>query len=165
MRGPRFALAAASVAVLAAAMLLAGVLGPHGSRVWLLFCGLLAVAVAVEAVAADARALGPALLLALPPVASLVSEGSPAWLVPPLGVLLLVAAELSTLSWECRGPGPAGTLRARLEDVGRLALLGLAASALLAGAARVSPLHGTAAVALAAAGIAGVGAVLFRRSG
>lgn len=156
--------AAGSVAILAAAGLTAVAVGPSDSRLWLAFCVVFAVATAVQAVASEPRELTAALLFSLPPVISLVAEGSPTWLVGPLGVSLLLAGELNALSWDFRGRGVGGAVPVRrLERVGLLTALAFAAVLTVAAASEISILGGTTAFALAAVALTVLGEVLFRR--
>lgn len=165
MTPARVALACCSVAIIAAVVVVAAALGPDDSRPWLLFCGLLAVAAALQSVVSEPRDLAPALLFSLPPVVALLAEGSPTWLIGPLGVALLVAGELNALSWKSQAAGSSDAARpGRLLDVGQLAALGLGGSAAIAALGRISVLEGTAAVVAAAAAIATVGFIVFRRS-
>lgn len=100
MRQPRRILAFASWAIIAVVLGAATALGPRDERVWLLFCGVLALAAALQSATSDPAALAPSLLLSLPPVVALVADGSPTWMIAPLGTALLMAGELNALSWE-----------------------------------------------------------------
>lgn len=161
----RIVAASGSVAIVAGVVVVAAALGPDESRAWLLFCGLLAAAAALQGVLSEPRDLAPALLLSLPPVVALASDGSPAWLIGPLGTLLLVAGELNALSWECRGTGPTTGVRTRrLLEIGQLAALALGAAAVVRVIPAVPVLGGAGAVAVAAAAIAVLGILVFRRT-
>lgn len=158
-------LGASSVAIVAAVGLSATRVSTSDPKVWLYFCVALAVATAFQSVTSEPRDLTPALLFSVPPVMALVAEGSPTWLIGPLGVLLLLAGELSALSWEFQGedrPGPV-TVR-RLGRTALLVALALAASVTVDVASRLPILEGTPAFMMAAAALAGIGLVVFRRS-
>lgn len=161
----RIVAASGSVAIVAGVVVVAAALGPDDSRAWLLFCGLLATAAALQGVLSDPRDLAPALLLSLPPVVALASDGSPTWLIGPLATALLVAGELIALSWESRGTGPTSSLGPRrLLEIGQLAALALAAALAVRVIPPVPVLGGAAAVAVAAAAIAALGILVFRRT-
>ncbi|MGD2068899.1 MAG: hypothetical protein PVI57_09535 [Gemmatimonadota bacterium] len=158
-------LGASSVAIVAVVGLSATSLSTADSKVWLYFCVALAGATAFQSVASEPRDLMPALLFSLPPVMALAAEGSPTWLIGPFGVLLLLAAELSALSWEFQGEGPPApvTIR-RLGRIAPLVALALAASVTVYIASWAPVLRGTPAFMLAAAALAGIGWVVFGRS-
>lgn len=158
---PRIVLACFSVAIVAAVVVTAAAFGPEAPRRWLLLCGMLAVVAALQSVTAEDRDLAAALLLSLPPVLALASEGSPTWLIASLGALLLMAGELNALSWECQVPGPmkAGIPR-RLLDTAGLAAVGLGGSLAVYFVAQVSTFGGTGAVVLAAVALAALGLLL-----
>ncbi len=133
---PRALLAAGSVATVAAVVFMALPAVHPGAQRWILASGILAVIATVQTVASDPRDLKTAMLLALPAPAALAVTGAAAWLVGPLAVLLLVAAELSTLSWECQDAERLTTVqRGRLWSVAGIAALALVASLTLALAA------------------------------
>lgn len=157
----RLVLASASVATFVLAQVLALSVGPDVGP-WLDLCVLFAVATCIEAVAADTRALAAAMLLGLPAVVALVAEGSPTWMMGPLGALLLVSGELNALSWKWVGGAPPPGLRRRLlVDSASLAGLGLGASLVVSAVAGAAPEGGTLMVAVAAGAFAGVGAMAF----
>lgn len=157
-------LGAASVALVAAVGLSATRLSTSDSKVWLYFCVALAVATAFQSVASEPRDLTPALLFSLPPIMALVAKGSPTWLVGPLGVLLLLAGELSALSWEFHGEGPAVAVTVRrLRRTAPLVALALAAAVSVYVASRLLVVEGTPAFMAAAAALAGIGWVVFTR--
>lgn len=162
----RVVLASCSMAILVAVVGVALTSGPGGPPVWLLFCGILAVAAGLQGVTSEPKDLTPALVLSLPPVVALAAEGSPTWLIGPLSALLLLSAELQALSWECRGTGSTGSfVPRRLLRVGVLVSLGLVASVGVEAVAGSWAASGTTAVALAAAALALLGLVVFSRSG
>lgn len=163
---PRVVLGVGSVAIVAVVVVAAAALAPDGARPWLLLSGVLAVVAAVQGVASDPRDLATALLLSLPPVIALVADGSPTWLIGPLGALLLVAGELNALSWECQVARPIGPVkRRRLLATGQLASIGVAASLAVGVVARGPWPGGTATAVVAAAALAALGGVVFRRGG
>lgn len=126
---PRVLLAAASVAITVFVVGAAALLGPSGARPWLVADVVIVAIVAVQSAGSDPRDLNAALLLSLPPVAALLAEGSPTWLIGPLATLLLVASELNALSWACERAAPmTGVQRGRLRDVARLGALAFVAS-------------------------------------
>jgi hypothetical protein len=100
----RVLLASASVALITGVVWLAVVLGPSQGRFLLVGCGVLAMATAVQSVTAAPEDLTLAVLFTLLPLLALLEEGSPTWMIGPLGVFLLLAAELNALSWDARGP-------------------------------------------------------------
>lgn len=160
----RLLIASAAVAVLVGVVATAVALGPEDIRKWLLLSGLVAGVAAVQGVGSDPADLAPALVFSLPPVLALLVDGSPTWLIGPLGALLLLSAELGALSWDCQREAPLNTIRRRrLRRVAVLAALGLGA-ALVVPAVALAPLSGgTAALVIAALAFAAVGPVLFRR--
>lgn len=163
-RRVRAGLALATVGIVGGVALTAAALNPAGSRTWLVVCALVAGAMASEAVTSEPRSLIPAIVLALIPVAGLVSEGSPWWLGPPMAALLLLAGEFSALTWE----HPArmwedGSLMARLGESVVVTTLGLAAASVVSGFGSVKALGGTWAVVVASAGVVGLGLLVFRR--
>ncbi|HLT89423.1 MAG TPA: hypothetical protein VKZ85_00655 [Woeseiaceae bacterium] len=132
MTRPRVVLASCSVALVALVVITGALLGPEGARTWLLVCGGAAVFAAVQAASSNPADLTPTLVLALPPVLGLLVGGSPAWLIGPLGALLLAASELNALAWECGGADAlSAAKRRRLVDVIRLVALGAGASLLV----------------------------------
>lgn len=159
----RFVLRSSSIVAVVIVVGTAALFGPRDLRVWLLLCGALAVIAAAQAATLDPSDLTPALLLSLPPVIALLADGSPTWMIGPLGALLLVAGELNVLSWESQGIGPASGARRRLLNTTRLAGLGLAAALPVALLDAGQWLSGTTAVLLAAGAIAGLGALVFGR--
>lgn len=162
MSAPRALIAAASVAIIAAVGFTAALLGPEAARSWLLLCGVAAVVTAIQSAAADPRDLPAALLLSLPPIASLVAEGSPAWLVGPFSALLLAAGELNALSWRAVAPQPLSAVnRRRLRAIVALASIGVSAGLVVTLATRVPVLTGIAAVAAGAAALIGIGVIVF----
>ncbi len=169
MPRPRLILAAASVALTLVVVATGVALGPDQFRRWLVFSGVLAVVTSIQSVASDQRDLTAALLLSTPPVVALLADGSPTWLIGPLAVLLLIAAELSALSWDARGVRGGSSLthaqRQRLLDIAPLALLGFAGSVVVGAAAMVAVPGGTLAVGLAAIALAVLGRTVFRRAG
>lgn len=161
---PRVALGIGSVAIVAVVVVAAAALAPEEARPWLLLSGVLAVVAGVQGVASDPSDLATALLLSLPPVIALVADGSPTWMIGPLGALLLVAGELNVLSWECQVARPIGPVnRRRLVSTGQLASMGVAASLAVGLVARGPWPGGMAAAAVAAAALAALGGVVFRR--
>ncbi|HEY3504416.1 MAG TPA: hypothetical protein VGN37_16755 [Actinocatenispora sp.] len=159
MNGPRVALAAGSLACLVAAETVAVAYGPAGARPLLVICAVLAVGLAGYAVVRRDGRIGAALVVALP--ALLVAD--PAWLVGPLGVLLLAAGELCAWSWEQPGAdgSPALPVR-RLARSGALCGAGLVASLLCYAVGRWHPWAGTAALFAAALGTAAIAWLLAR---
>ncbi|MBW2255670.1 MAG: hypothetical protein JRI25_13860 [Deltaproteobacteria bacterium] len=160
----RMALAVGTVGLVGGVALAATVLNPPGSRVWMGICGIVAAAFALQAVSSEPRDLVPALLLAFVPVVGLASEGAPSWLGPPLAGLLLLAGELSALTWE--GPvrmSEDGFLSTRLQEAGLVAALGLGVAVLLGAIGRIGPLGGTWAVVAGTAGLVGIAFVVFPR--
>jgi hypothetical protein len=160
---PRNMLASSSVALIASVNGMALALGPEHARVWLLVSGLLAIGSALQSIAWEPDDLMAALLFSLPPVIALVADGSPTWLIGPLGALLLVAAELNVLSWDYDGVAPGDdVLRQRLRSIGMLGALGLGLS-LIVYAAGGLPAPGSAVVVIIAAGaVVALGRLLFR---
>lgn len=159
MNAPRVALAAGSLGCLAAAETTAVAYGPAAARPPLAIGAVLAVALAGWAVARRDDRIGAALVAGLP--ALLVVD--PAWLIGPLGVLLLGAGELCAWSWEQRGAGPAPALPVRrLERSGALCGAGLVASLLCYAVGRAHPWAGTVAVLAAALGTAAIAWLLAR---
>jgi hypothetical protein len=141
-------------------------MNPMESRGWLLACAVIATGTAIQAVSAEPRDLIPALLFAMIPVAGLVSPGSPSWMGPPLAALILLAGELSVLTWE----DPArmaedGSLVARLREAGVLAVLGTAVAVVVWGFAGIGVPGGNLAVVVGVAGLVGVGWVVFGQAG
>ena len=132
----------------------------------LLLCGILAVAAALQSMVWEAEGLGAAMLLSLPPLLAL-GAGAEAWLIGPLGALLLLASELNAASWEFRGADFTGVLaRRRVASATQLTAAGSAASVVVVGAAGLGPsIGGTAAVVVAAAALAGVAHLFCGRGG
>lgn len=162
---PRIVAGSCSVAVVLLVVATAAVLGPDGARSWLLVSGGVAVIAAIQAVTSDPADLAPALLFSLPPVIALLADGSPTWLIGPLGALLLLAGELSALSWDLTGTKPMSTLRRqRLRSMGQLTVLALAASLLVTIVGRAPSPRGTVAALLAATALTAFGGVVFRRT-
>lgn len=162
---PRLILASCSVAIVLLVVTTATALGPDGARPWLLVSGSIAVITAIQAAASDPADLAPALLFSLPPVIALLADGSPTWLVGPLGACLLLAGELSALSWESQGTRPLSAVRQhRLRGTAQLVSLGLIASLGVAMVGRIPSPGGTVAVVVSAAALAALARVLFRRS-
>lgn len=164
---PRLLLAVASVAIILLVVATGAALGPLDIRRWLVFSALLAVIGAIQSVASDQGDLTAALLLSLVPVTALLADGSPSWLIVPLGVLLLVAADLSALSWDCQGrERMTAVQRQRLRDIAPPALLALAGSLAVVGVAAApasgGALVGTVAAAAAAVALAAIGRLVFR---
>lgn len=161
---PRIVLGSASIAAFAAAVFIAAPLGPAGARRWLIASAVVAVIAAVQTVASDPRDLKTALLLGLPPVIALLAEGAPTWLIAPLGVLLLVAAETGTMSWACQDAERLTAVQRRhLATLAGLGTVGLLAGLAVVLAVPRLPGAGTVPLLLAAAGLAGLGLLLFRR--
>ena len=155
-------LAAASVAMLALVVTVAVVAGPEHGRLWLILVGGLAVVVAVQSVFSEPGDLILALVLSLLPVVALSAEGSPTWLMGPLGVLLFVSGELNALSWTCRGPtGLSNVQRRRLLGVAPVALLALGGALAVSAVPPLPVFAGTLAVGLAGVLLASVGWALF----
>ena len=149
---PRVLLSIGSVGAIAGAAGAGALLAPAPLFWWLLLCAFFATVAAFHGVTSNPRDLAAALFLALPPVAALAAEGSPAWLIGPLAALLLLGGELCALAWTCEGSRP-------LNDVQRRRLrasLGLALGAAGAGLA-VGVLGG---VALPGGTVALVGAAI-----
>jgi hypothetical protein len=162
MTRPRTVLAAASVVLLLAVLVTALAAGPYLHRPWLAFCGLLALAMALPSITSEPKDFAWVLVFSLPPVAALVARGSPTWLAGPLAALLLVSAELNTLSWEWEPGGAFDRVRRRrLTEVAWVAGFGLAASLAVLMVARRPVMDGTIAVVAAAGGLAAVGWVVF----
>lgn len=162
MSAVRALLAAASVAIIGAVCFSAALLGPETARPWLLLCGVAAVVTAVQTVAADERDLPAALILSLPSIASLLADGSPAWLVGPLSALLLAAGELNALSWRAAAQGPLTAVnRRRLKAIISLASMGIAAGLVVTLATRLPVLNGIPAIATGAATLIGIGLIVF----
>lgn len=158
----RILLALTTVGLVGGIGLIAAVLNPTVSRLWLVACGVMAAALSVEAVSSKPRDLLPAILFALLPVAKLPSAGVPSWLGLAFASLLLVAGELGALVWD----GPAGmledgSLATRIREAVLMAMLGMGVAVLLDLVARTGLLRGTWAVAAGSAGIAGVGFIAF----
>lgn len=161
---PRTVLGGASVVLIGVVVFGALPFAPPSFRGWLLVSGILAVIAAVQTAASDPRDLKTALLLALPVVIALVADGAPTWLIGPLGVLLLAAAELNALSWECReAERTSDVQRHRLRSVGGVAALALPASLAIAIVGPGLPDGGPVTLLLAAFVLAGLGFVLLRR--
>lgn len=155
-----------SVAIFGLVNAAAVTMGPAGqARPMLLFCGLLAVAAALQSMVWEAEGLGAAMLLSLPPLLAL-GGGAESWLIGPLGALLLLASELNAASWEFRGGDSTGVLaRRRVASAAQLSAAGSAASVVVVGAAGLGPsLGGTAAVVVAAAALAGLASLFFGRT-
>jgi len=162
----RWVLASAFLVVFVGAVALAVALGPREARVLLVALGILAVAAAVQSVTSEPRDLIPALVLALPPVIALVADGSPTWLIGPLAVLLFLAGELNTLSWECRGPFPMSAVQRRLLlDALALSLLALAGVLVVEAVVTLEVAGGRIAAALAALALGSLGLVMFQGGG
>lgn len=125
---PRALLGVGFVVCIALVVAVARPFGPPAAQGWVTVAGVLAVIAAIQTVASDPRDLKTAMLLALPAVVAL-ALGS-AWLVGPMATLLLVAAELNTLSSECQDAD-------RLTDVQRKRLRSVAGLAAVAGVASV----------------------------
>lgn len=162
MTGPRGILAAGSLACVLAANGLALAFGPANGRPLFAICAVLALAAAVFGVLARNDRFGLALLASAPPVLGLLATDR-TWLLGPLGVLLLAAAELCAWSWEQRGAGTDPVLPAR--RVLRSAVLcgvGLVASLLCYALGAAHPLAGTVSVFAAALGTAAIAWVLAR---
>lgn len=160
----RMLLALAAVGLVAGVALVAAVLNPPGTRSWLVVCAALAAAMAVQAVSSEPRDLIPALLFALIPVIGLASEGSPWWLGPPFAALLLIAGELSALTWE--GPvrmSEDGSFTTRLWEAGIVGGLGLGVAVVLGAFGATSLTGGTWSVLLGSAGLVAVASVVFPR--
>jgi hypothetical protein len=164
---PRTALAAGSVAIIAAVNVTGMALGPSQMHMQLFLAIFTAVAivVSVQSVTWDPAILLTALLLSLPAVIALLADGSPTWLIGPLAALLLVAAELNALSWKLHGAKSVdAAARRRVLEIGTLGGLGLLA-ALAVGLVAAGPsLAGVAAVLTAATALAALGYVVFGRS-
>ncbi len=155
-------LAAASVAAIALAVLVALAVGPRQHRAWLTISGLVGVAMAFPSLFTDPRDLLPSLVFSLPPVMALVADPGTGWLVGPLGVLVLVGAELNAACWAAEGSSVLhGAVRGRLLRIGQLALWGLGASVAATLAARLTWLDSTLAVVVAAGALAGLATVVF----
>ena len=161
----RLATAGASVGTIAVVVVVAVAFAPATLGVWLSFFALLAVALALPGVFVEPRDLTWPLLLSLPPVVALLSDGSPTWLIAPLAALLLVAAELNALSWACEGPDPDSRIRIRrLGQIGVMGVVGLGAAGVVVGVAGAGAelLDGSWAVLVSGAAIAGIGMRLFQ---
>lgn len=157
-------LACCSVLAIAAVNAIAAALGPDQAQALLLLCGVVAVGSAVQSVRWSPAALTSALFFSLPPVIGLLAGDSPAWLIGPVAVLLLVGSELNVLSWQCRGRGPTGVLaRRRLLNIGQLGALGLVASFVVSAVVSGPSPGGIAAVMIAAAALAAVARMTFGR--
>jgi hypothetical protein len=160
----RIVVAASSVAIIAAVNLLAAASGPPALELWLRIIAVVATAAAVQSAAWDRTDLLLALLLSMPALAALTAETSPTWLIGPLSALLLVAAELNALSWQLQGPEPLDAARRRtLLRIGVLGVLALGAAAIVTAAGALPVPPGMAAVMLAAAAFALLGARLLDR--
>lgn len=165
MNSPRIVLAAATLGIIAVVNLTAASFGPADSRWLLLLSGFFAIGAAFQSVAWEPSDLLPALLFSLPPVMSLVADGSPAWLIAILGALLLAAAELHALGWECDGVGPSGAAtRRRFRTIAELTLAGAAAGALVLAFGTIPLFAGVAAVVTGGVAIALISLLLFRRT-
>lgn len=163
---PAVLLASMSVAIFAIVNAAATSLGPAAARMLLLACAIAAVGVAVQTAALELAVLKWALLFSMPPVVALAADGSPTWLIGPLGALLLIASEVCALSWEIRGVRPsAAILWDRLRNIGVLGALGLVASLAIAGIGSVPILDGMLAVVVGGTALAGVALVMFDRTG
>lgn len=165
MNGPRVALAAGSLACVVAANTIGVVLGPAQPRPLIAVCALFAAGAALFALLSREDRVGLALAASLPAVLALMAADE-AWLVGPLGVLLLGAAELCAWSWEQRGAGPDARLPVR--RIARSAVLcgiGLVVSLLCYALGRLHPWSGTLAVFVAAVGVAVVVWVVTRAAG
>jgi hypothetical protein len=162
----RRVLALTTVGLVGGVSLVAASLNPPGTRSWLVVCGLLGAGMAVQAVSSEPRDLIPALLFALVPVVGLVSDGSPWWLGPPLACLILLAGELSVLTWENpAGMADDGSLTSRLREAGLLAVVGLGTAIGLGAFGATGLLGGTRAVLAGSVGLVGVAwAALPRRT-
>lgn len=162
---PRAVLGACSVAIIGIVVVTATALGPGAPRPWLISSGILAVIMAVQSATSDPRELVLAMLFSLPPVFALVADGSPTWLIGPLGVLLLVAGELNALCWDAPRAEPLDAVkRRRLHHTGQLAGLGLAASWLVMAVASGPSPDGTLTVAVASVLLVILGSVVLRRT-
>ncbi|GMV05882.1 MAG: hypothetical protein AMXMBFR53_21590 [Gemmatimonadota bacterium] len=158
----RTVLAVATVGSVGGVALVAAALNPPGARSWLLVCAVVATAMAAQAVTSEPRDLIPALVLGLLPVAGLASAGTAAWLAAPFAVLLLLAGELSVLTWE----DPArlwedGSLVVRLREAGILGALGLGVAIVVGALGAVDLPGGTWAVVAGSVGLMGVAALVF----
>lgn len=155
-------LGVAAVGVVAIVAAFALALTPGESNAWVPFLGLLAAAAMIQSVVSEPNDLTAALLLALPLAGVVGSQPSTAWLVAPLGALLLLAGELNAVAWDTRGrdPGP-GVARSRLGEIGILTGIGLVVAVLVGGAALLPFPTGALGVLLGSAGVAGVGWVVF----
>ena len=157
---PRVLLSIGAVGAIAAAAFAGAVLAPAPLFWWLLLCAFFATVAAFHGVTSNPRDLAAALFLALPPVAALAAEGSPAWLIGPLAALLLLGGELCALAWTCEGSRPLNDVqRRRLRASGGLALMAATAGLLVGLLGRVPLPGGT----LVLVGMAVVAAALARR--
>lgn len=155
----RMALMAATVGVVGGVGLAAALLNPSEPRSYLV---VVAIAAAAQAVSSQPRDLVPALLLALVPVAGLISDGSLSGLGPLLVVMLLLAGEIN--AWICEGPERMledESLLGRAKEAAVLSATGLGVAALLRVAGRPELPGGTWAVLAGAAGIVGIAAIAF----
>lgn len=161
----RVVLGACSVAIIGIVVITATALGPPAPRPWLVSSGILAVIMAVQSATSDPRELILAMLFSLPPVFALVADGSSAWLIGPLGVLLLLAGELNALRWDAPRTGPLEAVkRRRLFRAGQLAGLGLAGSLLVMAVASGPSPDGTLTVAVASVLLVVLGSAVLRRT-
>lgn len=153
---------ATSVGAVSAAVLIALVAGPPGSaRIWLSVIGLVAVGMSVSSVVAEPRELLATLVLGAAPVMGLAADDASAWLIGPLGALLLVGGELNAWSWELGGTvSEERDARRRSRSIASLALLGLLSSLAVSIAAQSTVPGGLVAVTLAAAALAALGWVI-----
>lgn len=165
MMRPRAVLGACSVAIFGIVVVTTAALGPAAPRPWLVSSGILAVIMAVQSATSDPRELVLAMLFSLPPVFALVADGSPTWLIGPLGVLLLVAGELNALCWDVPRTGPLDAVkRRRLFRAGQLAGLGLVGSLLVVAIASGPSPDGTLTVAVASVLLVVLGRAVLRRN-
>jgi hypothetical protein len=162
----RWVLAAASLALFGGVLILAVSLGPPEAGFLPLAFAVLAGAAVVQSLTSEPRDLIPALVLALLPVIALAAPASPTWLIGPLAVLLLLAAELNALSWDCRGPFPmSAAQRRRLVDIGVLVLLALGGVLVVEAVVAGGVAGGRIAAGLAALALAGLGLLMFQEGG
>lgn len=162
----RLVLPFCSVALFAVVNLAAiSLVGASDARPVLLVCGVLAVAAAVQSFVWDSEGLGAAVLLSLPPLLA-VGTGQAAWLIGPLGAMLLLAGELNAAGREFGGAKSTGALaRRRVASATVLAAAGIAGSVVVVGAAGFGPsIGGTAALVVAAGALAGLGYLFFGRA-